>query len=224
MRPTFLAVITARGGSKGVHRKNIRDLAGRPLIAWTIEEAKKSKYITKLILSSEDAEIIEVARNYGCEVPFVRPKDLAADDTPGVDPILHAIEQCPGYDYVILLQPTSPLRTAEDIDGCIESMLEREADFGVSVTESEKSPCWMYTIESGKINPLIKQNNIITRRQDLSKVYTLNGAVYVAKTMAFKKEKSFLSEKTVAYIMPAERSFDVDTELDLKLCEYIIGR
>ncbi len=222
MKPTFLAVIPARGGSKGVHRKNICDLAGRPLIAWTIEEAKKSKYITKLILSSEDAEIIEVARNYGCEVPFVRPKELAADDTPGVDPILHAIEQCPGYDYVVLLQPTSPLRTVEDIDSCIESLIEKQADFCVSVTEPEKSPYWMYTIEDGKMLPLIKQDKIITRRQALSKVYTLNGAVYVAETTAFKNEKSFLTKETVAYIMPTERSLDVDTELDLKVCEYVL--
>lgn len=126
MKPTFLAVIPARGGSKGIPRKNIREIAGKPLIAWSIEEAKKSKYITKLILSSDDKEIIDVAKQYGCEAPFVRPKALAADETPGVDPILHAIEQCPGYDYVVVLQPTSPLRTVENIDGAIEMLLAKK--------------------------------------------------------------------------------------------------
>lgn len=125
MQPKILAIIPARGGSKGVPRKNIRDLAGKPLIAWTIEEAKKSKYITRLILSSEDEEIIEAAKKYGCEVPFVRPIELAQDNTPGIEPVLHAIEKCPGYDYVLLLQPTSPLRTVEDIDGCIEFLLNK---------------------------------------------------------------------------------------------------
>ena len=116
MKPSFLAVIPARGGSKGVPRKNVRDLNGKPLIAWTIEEAKKSQYISNIILSSEDSEIIKEAKKYGCEVPFIRPMKLAQDDTPGIDPVLHAINQCPGYDYVVLLQPTSPLSKAEDID------------------------------------------------------------------------------------------------------------
>lgn len=129
MTPTFLAIIPARGGSKGVPRKNIRNLAGKPLIAWTIEEAKKSKYINRVILSSDDNEIIEIAKNYNCEVPFVRPKNIAEDNTPGIDPVLHAIKQCPGYDYVVLLQPTSPLRTVEDIDGCIRYMLNKKRIF-----------------------------------------------------------------------------------------------
>lgn len=146
MNSKILAIIPARGGSKGVPRKNIRELAGKPLIAWTIEEAKKSKYIDRLILSTEDDEIIEVAKQYGCEVPFKRPIELAQDDTPGIDPVLHAIEQCPGYDYVVLLQPTSPLRTVDDIDGCIEQLLSSDGtNFCVSVTEPEKSPYWMYT-------------------------------------------------------------------------------
>src|SRR5690606_37646573 len=115
MISNVLAVITARGGSKGVPRKNVRNLGGKPLIAWTIEEAQKSKYITKLILSSEDKDIIDVAKQYGCEVPFIRPLELAQDDTLGIDVVIHAMIQCPGYDYVILLQPTSPLRTVKDI-------------------------------------------------------------------------------------------------------------
>ncbi|WP_036214779.1 cytidylyltransferase domain-containing protein [Lysinibacillus sphaericus] len=224
MKPSILAIIPARGGSKGVPRKNIRDLAGKPLIAWTIEEAKKSKYISRLILSSEDEEIIDIAKHYGCEVPFVRPRELAQDATPGIDPVLHAIQQCPDFDYVVLLQPTSPLRTVEDIDGCIELAIKQHADFCVSVTESEKSPYWMYTIKNnGHLNPLVMEDKIATRRQDLPKSYVLNGAVYIARTSALVKEKSFLNKNTKAFIMPTMRSFDIDTELDMKICEGILN-
>ncbi|MEH2097772.1 acylneuraminate cytidylyltransferase family protein, partial [Nostoc sp.] len=114
-----LAIIPARGGSKAVPRKNIREIGGKPLIAWTIEEAKKSQYIDRLILSSEDDEIISIAQKWGCEIAFKRPVELAQDDTPGIAPVLHALNQLPIYDYVVLLQPTSPLRQVIDIDGCI---------------------------------------------------------------------------------------------------------
>lgn len=225
MQPKILAIIPARGGSKGVPRKNIRDLAGKPLIAWTIEEAKKSKYITRLILSSEDKEIIEVAKKYGCEVPFVRPIELAQDNTPGIEPVLHAIEKCPGYDYVLLLQPTSPLRTVEDIDGCIEFLLNKKLDFCVSVTEAEKSPYWMYKIDNdGQMNLLIEQEELVYRRQDLPPVYMLNGAIYIAKVEKLLEEKSFLTQNTKAFIMCRENSFDIDTELDFLICEQIIKR
>lgn len=143
-----LAIIPARGGSKGVTRKNIRNLAGMPLIAWTIEEAKKSKYIDRLILSSEDNEIIETAKEYGCDIPFVRPVHLAEDTTSGIEPVLHALKEIVGYDYVILLQPTSPLRIVEDIDGCIENLIETKSPACVSVTEPTNSPYWMYTVNS----------------------------------------------------------------------------
>lgn len=221
MKSKILAIIPARGGSKGVPRKNIRDLAGKPLIAWTIEEAKKSRYIDLLILSSEDDEIIEVAKQYGCEVPFKRPLELAQDDTPGIEPVLHAIEQCPGYDYVVLLQPTSPLRTVEDIDGCIEKLLNSDADFCVSVTEPEKSPYWMYTIEEERMVPLLPQEELVARRQDLPKVYALNGAVYVGNIMEIIETKNFLTKSTLGYVMSKENSIDIDTEIDFKLCNLI---
>lgn len=222
MKPKILAIIPARGGSKGVPRKNIHELAGKPLIAWTIEEAKKSKYIDRLILSSEDDEIIEVAKKYGCEVPFKRPIELAQDDTLGIDPVLHAIEQCPGYDYVVVLQPTSPLRTVEDIDGCIEKLISSGVDFCVSVTEPEKSPYWMYTLENNQMAPLLPQETLIARRQDLPKCYSLNGAIYVARINSFIEEKSFITTNTMAYVMSQERSFDIDTIVDFKICEYLI--
>lgn len=225
MEKNFLFIIPARGGSKGVLRKNIRDLAGKPLIAWTIEEAKKSKFADRIILSSEDAEIIQVAKHYGCEVPFIRPKELAQDCTPGIDIVLHAIEQCPGYEYVVLLQPTSPLRTVDDIDGCIQFFLDNHADSSVTLKEVDESPYWMYTKnDEGQLTNLIKQDLLITRRQDLPKVYALNGAVYVAKTEFIKTHKSFLTESTSGYVMPKERSYDIDTMKDFRICEEILNK
>lgn len=220
-----LAIIPARGGSKGVPRKNIRLLGGKPLIAWTIEEAKRSKYIDRLILSSEDEEIIQIAKEYGCDVPFVRPKELAQDITPGINPILHALEEVRGYDYVVLLQPTSPFRTVNDIDGCIEKLIECNTYACVSVTESEVSPYWMYNInENGRIESFVKEEGLIPRRQELPSIYKLNGAVYVAQTDWLKKQQSFLEEgTTVAYIMPKSRSYDIDTEMDFSWCEWLVG-
>jgi CMP-N,N'-diacetyllegionaminic acid synthase len=219
-----LAVITARGGSKGVPRKNIRKLAGKPLIAWTIEAAKKSKYIDRLILSSDDDEIMEVSAAWGCEVPFKRPSELSQDNTPGIEPVLHAVEQLPDYDYVVLLQPTSPLRTSEDIDGCIEKCVRKHAPACVSVTETEKSPFWMFTLDSGdRMRPILQQSVIAPRRQDLPHVYVLNGAVYVARTDWLKQTRTFLAPETIAYEMPRLRSADIDAEADFLTCEYLIA-
>jgi len=224
MKPKILAIIPARGGSKGVPRKNIRNLAGKPLIAWTIDEAKKSKYISRLILSSDDDEIIEVAKKYGCEIPFKRPKKLAQDDTPGIAPVLHAIEQCSGYDYVMLLQPTSPLRTVEDIDMCVELLLSEKANACVSVTETTNSPFWMYTLEEHQqLNPILT-GDLIWRRQDLPKVYALNGAVYIAATVWLQKTGAFLTDETLGYMMANSRSLDIDTEEDFLFCEWKMSR
>lgn len=215
---SVLAIIPARGGSKGVPRKNIRDLAGKPLIAWTIEEAKKSKYIDRLVLSSDDAEIIRVAQSHGCEAPFVRPAELALDETPGIDPILHALQALPGYDYVVLLQPTSPLRSTEDIDGCIARCIAGNANACVTVTQAEQSPYWMYTLgDGGAMQPLIRTDESYARRQDLPEAYILNGAVYVAGSEWLRRHKTFVSDETLAFVMPQERSLDIDTELDLQI-------
>ena len=221
----ILGLIPARGGSKGIPRKNILPLAGKPLIAWTIEEAKKSKYIDRLILSSEDEEIIRIAKKWGCEVPFIRPAELAEDDTPGIEPVLHAIKALgEKYDYIVLLQPTSPLRLVIDIDGCIEACISSNVPSCVSVTEVYEHPYWMYTItEGGFLTPLIPQNEKINRRQDLPKVYILNGAVYVAETDWLIQNRSFLTESTKAFVMPRDRSLDIDNDIDFKLCEMFIN-
>jgi N-acylneuraminate cytidylyltransferase len=222
---SILAIIPARGGSKGIPRKNIRMLAGKPLIAWTIKEAKRSKYIDRLILSSEDEEIIKVAKEWGCDVPFVRPAGLAKDDTPGIEPVLHAINTLKEkYDYVVLLQPTSPLRQVDDIDGCIEACVSSNAPSCVSVTEVNQHPHWMYTIEEADyLSPIIKQKKGINCRQDLPTVYVLNGAVYIAESNFLRNKRSFLTAMTKAYVMRKERSLDIDEDIDLKLCEIMMS-
>lgn len=217
-----LAVITARGGSKGLPRKNVLPLAGRPLIAWTVEAALASEYLDRVVLSSDDPEIQAVAREAGCEVPFSRPAGLALDTTPSMDVLEHALEMLPGFDLVVLLQPTSPLRSTEDIDSCI-ARCAREAPAVVSVVELDKSPHWMFTLEpSGRMTRLLS-GPIPARRQDAPPVFVLNGAVYVARTLWLRQHRSFLAQETLAWVMPKERSVDIDTRLDMATAELLLS-
>jgi CMP-N,N'-diacetyllegionaminic acid synthase len=222
---SILAIVPARGGSVGIPRKNIREAAGKPLIAWTIEEAKKSRYIDRLILSSEDDEIISVARQWGCEVPFVRPAELSQDHIPAVEPVLHALSAISeDYHYVVLLQPTSPLRRAEDIDGCIETCVSADAPVCMSVSEAEKSPYLMYTLDPvGHLIELLEHDRTFYQRQDFPKVFSPNGAVYVAAADWLRKHRRFLSPQAVAYIMPRDRSLDIDTEWDLRIFKALVS-
>lgn len=218
-----LAIIPARGGSKGIPKKNIKPLNGKPLIAWTIEEAKKSGYIDKLIVSSDSDEILKVAKEFGAEVPFKRPAELAQDDTPGIEPVLHALEHFLEYDYVVLLQPTSPLRNVEDIDGAIILCDKEKASSCVSVTESSKSPFWMFNIDvGGVLTPLFEGKEIPYQRQQSPKVFELNGAVYVSTRESLLLNKSFFINSTRSYIMPNDRSKDIDSMEDLLLCELLL--
>ena len=156
----ILGIIPARGGSKGIPKKNIKSLLGIPLIAWTIKEAQKSKYIDKLILSSEDKEIISIAKKYGLEVPFLRPKELSRDDTIPIEVTLHALKQCPGFDLIVVLQPTCPLRIVEHIDSTIQKLIDLDAPACVSVSLPNKSPYWMYKIDSKeRLVTLFPNNN-----------------------------------------------------------------
>ncbi len=222
----ILAVIPARGGSKGIPRKNLRIVGGKPLIAWTIEAAKEANYIDRLVLSSEDAEIIEVARCWGLEAPFVRPKELAGDDIPAYLAVLDAVERLPGYDYVVMLQPAVPLRAPEDIDGCIGFCIDSKADSCVTLTETDKPPYWMYRLgDNNRLHPILKQSlNTSIQRQDLPPTYVLNGAVCIAKTEWFIEQRKFKSQSTIGYLMPRERSADIDTELDMAICEFLAQR
>jgi len=221
---SVFALIPARGGSKGLKKKNIKNLGGKPLIAWTITEATKSKYIDKLILSSDDKEIIKVAQSYGCEAPFVRPQELSNDESSSIDVLLHALKEvAKPYDYIVLLQPTSPLRLTKDIDQCLELCLKTGAPSCVSIVQSDKSPYWMFTLDSQKeISPIIKNKQIDQRRQDLPPAYLINGAVYVAKTNWLLKTKKFIGDNTIGYVMPKERSCDIDDRIDMSLCEILI--
>ncbi len=220
----ILAIIPARGGSKGVPRKNIKMLAGKPLIAWTIEEAKKSRFIDTCIVSTEDEEIKAVAERWGGNVPFMRPAELAQDDTPGIEPVLHAIKMMPGYDFVVLLQVTSPLRTVEDIDGAIAHCFDRGSDSCVSVAEAEHSPYWMYGLdEQERLRPILKiEQEKCYQRQKLPKVYQLNGAVYVASIEFIQRRKDFVEEDTLGYRMPQDRSYDIDSVLDFEVAEMLM--
>lgn len=220
----ILGIIPARGGSKGVPRKNVRVVGGKPLIAWTIDEAKKSKYLDRIILSSDDDEIIDVARQYKCDVPFKRPSELASDDSPAIATVVHAISNMKeSFDYLVLLQPTSPMRTVEDIDGCIEKCLNMKSLSCVSVSVVDKSPYWMFSVDdASRMTPILESATLYQRRQDLPLAYTLNGAVYVAECHWLEAKGEFVDDKTLAYEMPKNRSVDIDTKSDLKYLEFLL--
>lgn len=226
MKPKIIAIIPARGGSKTIPRKNIKPFNGKPLIYYAIAEAKKSQYPSRVLVSTEDREIAQIAREYGAGV-IPRPLDLAQDDAPLLLALQHVIkylEQVEDYhpDVIVTLQPTSPLRTAEDIDRAIKKFLQTECDSVVSVCEVEHPPHWMFTLEGDKLKPVIEGGEGITQRQDAPKVYRLNGAVYVTHRDVIIKESRELGNDTRAYIMPPERSIDINTDLDFKLAELLM--
>ena len=219
-----LALIPARGGSKGIPRKNVKPLGGVPLIEWTIRAAQDSRYIDSVVVSTDDAEIKSVSKNAGAEVPFTRPAELSTDSATGLSVVRHALDQLPGYDLVVLLQPTSPLRSVDDVDAAIE-MVHSSKCMVVSVVEAAKSPFWMFGLSSdGLLQPLMNEGLSRTNRQELPRAYVLNGAVYAANVNDFVNHESFLSPSTRALIMPAERSIDIDTELDWSLAELMAQR
>lgn len=224
----ILALIPARGGSKRLPRKNLLPLAGKPLIAWTIEAAKKSKYIDTVCVSTDDEEIISVSREYGAEVPFRRPLEISGDTARSVDVVMHAINWYADHDQVfdtiVLLQPTSPLRDSNDIDNAFSIYYSKEASSVTSVCEVEPSPLWSNTIpEDGSMSGFINEKYKNIRSQDLPKYYRLNGAIYIAKSFFVKENNSLIaSEFSYAYIMPTEKSIDIDTIVDFKLAKAII--
>ncbi|AZN38511.1 acylneuraminate cytidylyltransferase family protein [Paenibacillus albus] len=219
-----LAIIPARGGSKGLPNKNIRLLQGKPLIAWSIEAAAQSQYVDTCIVTTDSFEIAAAATEWGGQVPFMRPSELAQDDTPGMLPILHALRMVKGYDIVLLLQPTSPLRTAEDIDHCLEQLVASRAWSVVSVTENDKPLSWMYQLgdEQQTLVKAIPGLENVLQRQDAAKIYVLNGAVYAAYIPYLLSNESFMYEGTAGYVMPKERSVDIDTMIDFIVAESLL--
>lgn len=222
-RPMTLGLIPARGGSKGIPRKNIRLMAGKPLIAWTIEAALCSTRLDAVVVSTDDEEIAEVSRAVGAQVPFIRPAELAADDTPGIDPVLHAMGMLPQYDAVLLLQPTSPLRTTEDIDGLLSLAAATGAKSVVSVCEPEDHPFWMYRLGTDRRLERLIETPDIARRQDLPPVFALNGAMYFAHVDCLHRRRGFVGAETLGYPMPVERSVDIDGPLDWRIAELLLG-
>jgi CMP-N,N'-diacetyllegionaminic acid synthase len=218
----ILAVIPARGGSKGIPRKNIREIAGKPLLAWTVEAAKACARISEVVVSTEDAEIAEVALRFGATVPFLRPADLARDDTPGIDPVLHAVEQLSGFDFVVVLQPTSPLRNSAHIDGCLDVAHLNNANSVVSVCEPDAHPLWTFSIDSSGHLRKFVDAPLISRRQDLPSVFVLNGAVYLARISWLKKHRVLVGPDTLPYTMSRESSVDIDSHMDWALAELLL--
>ena len=216
------ALIPARGGSKGIPRKNIKLIAGKPLIVWTIEAALRSSMLSAVVVSTDDPEIADVARRAGAQVPFMRPPELAQDQTPGLDPVLHALDQLPQYDSVLLLQPTSPMRTTQDIDGCLNFVSVNEFPSVVSVTEADTHPYWAYRLNSDKTMVRFVDAAPVARRQDLPSAFALNGAMYFARANWLRRSGGLVGAETVAYVMSKENSVDLDTPLDWKFAELLL--
>lgn len=221
---TFLAIIPARGGSKRLPRKNVLELANKPLIAWSIDAGLHSNYIDSVIVSSDDEEILKISKNFSADT-IKRPDALANDTATTFDAIKHTIENSEKYDYVILLQPTSPLRTSLDIDEAIELLEEKNADAIISVCEMDHSPLWSNILdETLSMQGFLKEEVLNKRSQDLETYYRLNGAIYICKTSKLLEEESFfLKEHSFAYIMDRKNSIDIDEEIDFKLANIFIA-
>lgn len=217
---SILGLIPARAGSKGLPGKNLRILHGKPMIGWTIEAGRKSRYLDRLVLTSEDPKIIEVARSFGCEVPFVRPNHLATDSARAMDVVIDALDRVGrGYEYLVLLQPTSPLRLAEDIDRCIERCIDEEAPAVVTVA---------HLVKPASFHGVMNADGVFAHGPPLDSTPSatpcmLNGAVYVARTNFLRTHRTFTGPGTVAQLMPFERSLDVDSLLDFLICELILS-
>ena len=221
---TFLAILPARGGSKRLPKKNILDLKGKPLIAYSIEAGLQSKYIDKVIVSSDDDEILDTSKAFGAEI-IKRPDALASDTATSFDAIKHTIENIEKYDYIVLLQPTSPLRSALQIDEAIELLETKEANAIVSVCEMDHSPLWSNTLpKDGNMSGFLRDEVLNKRSQDLETYYRVNGAIYICKTEKLLEEESFfLKENIYGFVMDRESSVDIDEAIDFKLAEVLLG-
>jgi nickel-dependent lactate racemase/CMP-N-acetylneuraminic acid synthetase len=228
LKKRVLAVIPARGGSKSIPKKNIKDIAGKPLIAFSIAEALRAKTLSNVIVSSDDEEILEIARKYGAETPFLRPKNLATDDALAIDVMAHAIKECERqegkkYDYAVMLQPTTPMRKAEDIDEAVEKLISSNADSVIGVVNvGAIHPHRMKKIVKEELIDYDDEGTENLPRQKLPPVYIRNGAIYAAKRDVIVESKSFKGKKCLAYLMPEDRSVNIDSSLDWLLAETLM--
>lgn len=226
----MLAIIPARGGSKGVPRKNIKDLAGKPLIYHTIKAAKESNYIDRIIVSTDDEEIAEVALKYGAEVPFLRPDELSTDNAKAIDNYIYTIDRLSkmnkGINLIeefIVLQPTSPMRTSFDIDNAIGIFYKNNADTVISVVKSEHPPTWYKRIsKDGILEDYFEATDNSLNRQEVEETFLPNGAIYVFKYKALKENYGYYNSKTYPYIMSQDNSVDIDTIIDFRIAELMI--
>ena len=225
----IIAIIPARGGSKRLQHKNIKVLGTKPLISWTIEAGLNSKYIDEVVVSSDSQDILNIAKKHGLDIPFVRPSSLALDTTSSVDVVLHTIKfykesKHQEFDYIILLQPTSPFRSSIDIDLAVEYMFFKNADAVISVCKVEHNPIWSNTLrEDLSMDNFLNKKYLNKRSQDLDDYYRLNGAIYLCKTDRVLEESTlFIKDNIFAYKMKQEDSIDIDTKLDFMLAEAIL--
>lgn len=225
-----LALIPARGGSKGIRRKNLIELCGRPLVGWPIGAALGSKYIDTVAVSTEDYEIAAKSRELGAEVPFVRPIELASDTATSASVILHALDffKASGkeFDYLVLLEPTSPLTESWDVDAALEKLdlAGKLADSIIGVSKLINAhPAFSVSINSrGLVSPYLSDFSSAGRRQDIKELYFLDGSLYISDTAAFIAKKTFYHERTLAHVMPKWKSFEIDDMVDLVCVEGIM--
>lgn len=225
-----IGIITARGGSKGIPRKNIKQLAGKTLIAYTIEAARASQCLTRCIVSTDDEEIASVARTYGAEVPFMRPAELAQDKSGSIEVVQHALQwlkeqEGQTFDYAMILQPTSPFRTAGDIDACIKKIVDTGADSVMSMMElTDFALKKLKRLEGDLIVPFVEdEGRTSAARSDLAKVYKRNCAIYLTRTDLIMKGDLF-GQVSRPYVMPRERSVDINEPVDFELAEFLMQR
>ncbi len=225
-----LFVIAARGGSKGVPRKNIKLLGGMPLIAYKIISAQKCQYEKRIIVSTDDDEIASISKKYGADVPFIRPKELATDSASSIDVVLHAMDwitenDTRKYDYVCLLEPSSPFASYLDLDEAIRILDECQGDTLLGMKEAEVTTNFIHPLdENGGLSEFYYalENLSSLRRQDQRREYTMNGCMYISRWNYFVKNKMFHSVKSVPYIMPEEKSIEIDTLLDYEIARLFI--
>jgi len=223
---SILAIIPARIGSKRLPNKNILDLAGKPLIAWSIEAGLKSKYIDKVVVSSDSDDILDISKNYGTDI-IKRPDELASDTATSFNAIKHAIKNTiETFDYVILLQPTSPLRNNCHIDEAFELLIRTNADAIISVTETDHSPLWSNTLpKDGSMARFLDEKNKNLRSQDFPTYYRLNGAIYICRADKLLEEKTFfIKDNIYAFKMDRESSIDIDEKFDFEIAGLIIEK
>jgi len=221
----ILAIIPARGGSKGMKNKNIKDLAGKPLLGYTIEAALKSKFIDNIIVSTDSPKIHDVALKYGAKVPFLRPAELATDTTKTINVLIHTVAELKrrgdNYEILVLLQATSPLRNNLDIDYALELFVKKGYRSLASVHEVENYPILIRSLdENNEITPIFNERSD-QRRQDVDKYFYVNGAIYINKISELSNETS-LNNNEIGYVMPKERSIDIDEEMDLAVAEVLL--